>query len=75
MTSDGEMAEIAAGLSEVQRDFLSRVASGRPLKLAGRAEDRARQSLRRAGLVTVLKAPRRWAVTDLGDAVSRALAG
>lgn len=59
-------AEIIERLTEAQRDFLLRVLHGRPLKLADRAEDRVRQSVRRAGLAMVAPGPRRWVITEAG---------
>lgn len=53
-------------LSEAQRDFLTRVQNGRPLRLADRAEDRVRQSCRRSGLAEIARNPRRWVITEAG---------
>ena len=64
-----DVAAIAGRLSEAQRAFLNCVCTGRPLKLADRQEDRARQTCRQRGLVKVLRNPRRWVATDLGLAV------
>jgi hypothetical protein len=64
-----DIAAIAGKLSEAQIDFLDRVCSGRRLSPATRPEDRARQSLRRNGLVCVMPSPRRWEATDLGREV------
>ena len=55
-------------LTEAQRDFLERVRDGQQLRLADRAEDRVRQSMRQAGFVVCLRNPRRWAITDSGRA-------
>ena len=63
------LSDIAARLSHEQADFLGRVCERRGLNLANRAEDRVRQSVRRLGLVEVLKGPRRWVATDTGLSV------
>lgn len=59
-------------LTEAHMRFLCDLDAGRKPIHAGRAEDRVRQKLRKAGLVRVLSRPRRWALTSLGVAMVRA---
>lgn len=66
-------AVIAKGLSKAEAEFLWRVCARRPLGCADRAEDRARQRVRKLGLVHVVKNPRRWEALALGLAVRDAL--
>lgn len=54
------------GLTDKEREFLTRLAMGVPLALADRPEDRARQRCRRAGFAEVLMRPRRWVITEAG---------
>ena len=68
-----QIAQIARGLDDAQSDFLCRVADGRPLRLADRLEDSARQSIRRLGLVEYAGKPKRWQATALGLAVRQYL--
>ena len=68
MTKD-ELEALARGLRQAQRDFLRRVCTKQDLRLADREEDRVRQSLRRLGLVHVVKNPRRWEPTTRGKVV------
>lgn len=55
-------------LTKTQREFLLRLRDERPLLLADRKEDRARQFCRRNGLAEVIKGYRRWAITEAGRA-------
>lgn len=55
-------------LTNAQSEFLRRLRDHRPLALADRAEDRARQFCRRKGLAEVIPNPRRWAITEAGRA-------
>lgn len=55
-------------LNDRELDFLSRVNSGQHLRLADREEDKARQRVRKLGLVECVMNPRRWVVTDTGRA-------
>lgn len=55
-------------LTKAQSEFLRRLRDYRPLAVADRAEDRARQFCRRNGLAEVIKNPRRWAITESGRA-------
>ncbi len=68
-----EAAKIAQELNLIERNFLKRVCDGHPLSLANRAEDRARQRLRKLGLVHVAKNPRRWEALPLGLLVRQTL--
>jgi len=68
-----EVATIAQGLSHIEKAFLRRVCDGQPLAPANRVEDRARQRLRKLGLVHVAKNPRRWEALPLGVEVRGAL--
>lgn len=65
--------EIAAGLSEAETNFLSRVCDGMRLGIADREQDKVRQRVRRLGLVHIVKNPRRWVALPLGIAVRQAL--
>jgi hypothetical protein len=65
--TSSEMVERVA-LTPDERDFLMRVLGNKRLKFADRVEDRLRQRLRRAGLVRIELAPRRWVVTPAGRA-------
>lgn len=60
------------GLTEREKDFLSRVMVGARLRLADREEDKVRQRMRRLGFAEVVMNPRRWVLTEAGRA---ALAG
>lgn len=53
-------------MTNQQAEFLLRLRDGRPLGLADRVEDRARQWCRRNGLAEVLPNPRRWVITEAG---------
>lgn len=57
-------------LTAEEKRFLEWVGNGcpRPGILANRAQDKARQSLRRRGLVECVMQPRRWVITDAGRA-------
>ena len=68
-----DVAAIARGLSPGHREFLARVCEGRKPGIADRADDRVRQSLRRAGLVQVVQNPRRWVAKPAGQAVYKHL--
>ena len=68
-----QIAQIARGLNLTKSDFLCRVVDGKPLRLADRLEDRARQSLRRLGLVEYAGKPKRWQATVSGLAVRQYL--
>lgn len=65
--------QIAKGLDEHQANFLINVCDSIPLGHADRVEDRARQKVRRLGLVRVDKKPRRWVAEPLGLAVREVL--
>jgi hypothetical protein len=71
----GEVERIAQGLTTDQYNFLITVCDGRELPLASRRQDRARQALRRCGLVHVVKNPQRWEPLPLGLAVREYLKG
>src|SRR3546814_15432791 len=64
---------IAQGLSLIEKNFLKRVCEGQELGCANRIEDRARQRLRKLGLVHVATNPRRWEALPFGLAVRVAL--
>lgn len=53
-------------LSDLEREFLSRLDRNMRLRHADRAEDRARQRVRKAGLAKVVMNPRRWIITEAG---------
>lgn len=72
-TNPPDPASVAARLTKAQRQFLINVCDGRKLPCADREEDRARQKLRRLGLVRVAGSPRRWVPQSLGLAVRAAL--
>lgn len=63
------VALIAGRLSELEIEFLGDVIAKTRLPLATRERDRARQSIRRMGLVRVMRNPRRWEALPLGLAV------
>lgn len=67
MTQDLE--ELAGKLTDKQRDILHRLADGRKLGLADRVEDRARQGLRKAGLIAHCGKPKRWQISADGLAL------
>ena len=60
-------------LSEREYEFLRSVCLKTPLRHASREEDRARQRVRKMGLVEVLMSPRRWSPTARGLAWFTAL--
>src|SRR3546814_18971501 len=60
---------IAQVLSLIEKNFLKRVCEGQELGCANRIEDRARQRLRKLGLVHVAKTPRRRDALPFGLAV------
>ncbi|WOF44295.1 hypothetical protein KNJ79_05030 [Sphingopyxis indica] len=68
-----EVTTIAQELSLVEKNFLKRVCDGQQLGCADRIEDRARQRLRKLGLVHVVKNPRRWEPLPLGLSVRAVL--
>jgi hypothetical protein len=53
-------------LTEREIDFLTRVRDGRPLRIADRPEDRARQRMSKAKYAECVMGPRRWVITDAG---------
>lgn len=55
-------------LTERERDFLIRVRDSRPLRIADRKEDRARQRVKKLGFAECVMGPRRWVITDAGRA-------
>ena len=65
--------QIATNLCPLQREFLIHVCDMRVLPHATRELDRARQKLRRAGLVKMAANPRRWVAPPLGFAVRKFL--
>ena len=67
--------EIAAGLQGRCLDFFLDVSNQVDLRLADRVEDRARQKVRRLGLVEHSGKPKRWRVTPLGQQVLSILKG
>lgn len=62
-------------LTEREIDFLTRVRDGRPLRLADRPEDRARQRMSKAGYAECVTGPRRWIITDAGRTALRDAGG
>jgi len=67
--------EIAAGLSGRCLEFFLDVSNQVDLRLADRVEDRARQTVRRLGLVEHSGKPKRWRVTPLGLQVRALIEG
>lgn len=65
--------EIARSLTGRSREFFYDVFNQVNLRLADRAEDRARQKVRRLGLVEHSGKPKRWRVTPLGLALKQHL--
>ena len=64
-----DVATIAKSLTNDEKLFLKCVCDGLRLPPADRKQDRARQSLRRMGLVHVVQNPRRWEALPLGISV------
>lgn len=62
-------AEVARKLSADQVAILDALADGRKLGLADRAEDRARQGLRKLGLIAYCGKPNRWQISADGLAL------
>jgi hypothetical protein len=71
--TDPTVSAILPRLTEAQRDILDRLAEGRKLGVADRADDRARQGLRRKGLIAYCGTPMRWQISALGLSVRSAL--
>lgn len=53
-------------LTDVEREFLSRIEAGTHPGLADRKNDRARQNMRRLGFAKCVMNPRRWIITEAG---------
>lgn len=72
-TEAGAVADVAAKLTEAQRNILDRLATGLRLGLADREDDRARQSLRKQGLIAYCGKPLRWQLSSKGLALAQHL--
>lgn len=70
---ESDVEAIVREITPRQRDILELLASGQKLGLADRVEDRARQGLRRAGLIAHCGKPKRWQISAKGLAVRTAL--
>ena len=60
---------IAQKLDPIEKSLLKAICAGQPLPHATRIQDRARQRLKKLGLVHVAKNPRRWEALPLGEEV------
>lgn len=73
MSGQIDEAEVARKLTPAQVAILDALANGRKLGLADRPEDRARQGLRKAGLIAFCGKPLRWQISAAGLAVRKRL--
>lgn len=69
MSGQIDEAEVARRLTPAQVAILEALANERRLGLADRAEDRARQGLRKTGLIAYCGKPLRWQISASGLAV------
>lgn len=61
------MSGLGTMLTAVERKLLLDCANGHDIRGSDRVEDRAKQRLRRLGLISYKGRPMRWRITDKGD--------